>query len=152
MEKETLESICEIITPWIFLKKFITFIIPLNASNSIMSPVFNIFVASFIGSPAMNFIEGVLESMAEYYSVELSQKIHRGMELNAEKCLSNGSNPGLGFKVNKEDKTFYVDEEEAAIVREIFERYAHGESIAELHSPLQRRKWQNSEDLFYAVN
>lgn len=43
-------------------------------------------------------VEGVLESMAEYYSVELSQKIHRGMAINAEKCLSNGSNPGLGFK------------------------------------------------------
>ena len=43
-------------------------------------------------------VEGVLESMAEYYSVELSQKIHRGMQINAQKCLSNGSNPGLGYK------------------------------------------------------
>ena len=41
-------------------------------------------------------VEGVLESMAEYYSAELSQKIRRGMDINAEKCLSNGSNPGLG--------------------------------------------------------
>lgn len=47
-------------------------------------------------------IEGVLESMAEYYSVELSQKIRRGMTLNAEKCLSNGSNPGLGYYVDSE--------------------------------------------------
>ena len=72
-------------------------------------------------------VEGVLESMAEYYSVELYQKIHRGMAINAEKCLSNGSNPGLGFKVDAE-RRFYVDEEEAAIVREIYERYASGES------------------------
>jgi len=64
-------------------------------------------------------VEGVLESMAEYYSAELSQKIHRGMEINAQKCLSNGSNPGLGFKVDK-DRRFYVDEEEAKIVRKIF--------------------------------
>ena len=64
-------------------------------------------------------VEGVLESMAEYYSVELSQKIHRGMAINAEKCLSNGSNPGLGFKVDAE-RRFYVDKEEAAIVREIY--------------------------------
>ena len=28
-------------------------------------------------------VEGVLESMAEYFSAELSQKIHRGMEINA---------------------------------------------------------------------
>ena len=43
-----------------------------------------------------HMFEGVLESMAEYYSAELAQKIHRGMEINAQKCLSNGSNPGLG--------------------------------------------------------
>ena len=82
-------------------------------------------------------IEGVLESMAEYYSVELAQKINRGMSLNAEKCLSNGSNPGLGYKVNK-DRTFSVDEEEAAIVREIYERYASGETKAEIVKDLQR--------------
>ena len=88
-------------------------------------------------------VEGVLESMAEYYSAELSQKIHRGMEINAEKCLSNGSNPGLGFKVG-EDRHFYVDEEEAATVREIFERYASGETKAEIIRDLNRRKIKTS--------
>ena len=88
-------------------------------------------------------IEGVLESMAEYYSVELAQKINRGMSLNAEKCLSNGSNPGLGYKVNK-DRTFSVDEEEAAIVREIYERYASGETKADIVKDLQRRKVKTS--------
>ena len=66
------------------------------------------------------------------------------MSINAEKCLSNGSNPGLGFKVNKADRTFYVDEEEAAIVREIFERYASGETKAEIVKDLQRRKVKTS--------
>lgn len=89
-------------------------------------------------------IEGVLESMAEYYSVELAQKIHRGMAINAEKCLSNGSNPGLGFKVNKKDRTFYVDEKEAAIVREIYERYAAGETKTEIIRDMQRRKIKTS--------
>jgi len=89
-------------------------------------------------------IEGVLESMAEDYSVELAQKIYRGMSINAEKCLSNGSIPGLGFKVNKADRTFYVDEEEAAIVREIFERYASGETKAKIVKDLQRRKVKTS--------
>jgi len=89
-------------------------------------------------------IEGVLESMAEYYSVELAQKIHRGMAINAEKCLSNGSNPGLGFKVNKKDRTFYVDEQEAAIVREIYERYAAGETKTEIIRDMQRRKIKTS--------
>ena len=81
--------------------------------------------------PSGILVEGVLESMAEYYYAELSQKIHRGMAINAEKCLSNGSNPGLGFKVDSE-RRFYVDNDEAAIVREIYERYAVGETKAEI--------------------
>ena len=88
-------------------------------------------------------VEGVLESMAEYYSAELSQKIRRGIEINAEKCLSNGSNPGLGFKVAP-DRTFYVDPDEAAIVREIYERYASGETKTEIIHDMQRRKVKTS--------
>ena len=84
-------------------------------------------------------VEGVLESMAEYYSAELSQKIRRGMAINAEKCLSTGSNPGLGFKVDAE-RRFYIDEEEAVIVREIFERYASGETVADIIRDLNARK------------
>jgi len=88
-------------------------------------------------------VEGILESMAEYYSVELSQKIHRGMELNAQKCLSNGSNPGLGFKVDA-DRRFFVDENEALIVREIFERYAKGETVADIVRDLNARQIKTS--------
>ena len=84
-------------------------------------------------------VEGVLESMAEYYSAELSQKVQRGMQLNAEKCLSNGSNVGLGYHVN-ENKEFYVDEDEAEIVREVFERYAKGETKKDIIDDLNRRK------------
>lgn len=88
-------------------------------------------------------VEGVLESMAEYYSAELSQKIRRGMEINAQKCLANGSNPGLGYKVDSE-RRYYVDEEEAKIVREIFERYASGETVTDIVQDLNRRKLTTS--------
>ncbi len=76
-------------------------------------------------------IEGVLESMAEYYSAELSQKIKRGMSINAEKCLCTGGNVALGFKINP-DKTFAVDEETAPYVQRIFEMYANGKTVAEI--------------------
>ena len=76
-------------------------------------------------------MESVLEGMAEYYSVELGQKIHRGMKLNAEKCLSTGGNVALGFRTN-EEKQFAVDPEEAAIVKRIFEMYLAGSTMAEI--------------------
>ena len=40
--------------------------------------------------------ENFMIGLAEYYSVDLAQKITRGMQINAQKCLSTGSNPGLG--------------------------------------------------------
>jgi len=84
-------------------------------------------------------VEGVLESMAEYYSVELSQKIRRGQEINAQKCLSNGSNAGLGFKVD-EERRYQIDPAGAAIVQEIFERYAAGETVTAIINSLNERK------------
>ena len=83
-------------------------------------------------------VEGVLESMAEYFSVELSQKIRRGMEINAQKCLSNGSNPGLGYIVDKE-RRFHIDEDGAAIVREIFDLYEGGATFTEIVNTLIER-------------
>ena len=57
-------------------------------------------------------MEAVLEGMAEYYSVELAQKIKRGMELNAEKCLSIGSGVSLGYSID-ENKRYVINESEA---------------------------------------
>ena len=37
--------------------------------------------------------------MAEYYSAELSQKVKRGMQINATKCYYNGGSVPLGLKL-----------------------------------------------------
>lgn len=76
-------------------------------------------------------VESVFEGMAEYYSAELSQKVKRGMEKNASKCLCTGGNRTLGFIIDK-DKKFQIDPATASIVRLIFEMYASGKSIAEI--------------------
>lgn len=88
-------------------------------------------------------VEGVLESMAEYYSAELSQKIRRGMDINAEKCLSNGSNPGLGYTVD-EERHFHIDPETAPFVREIFEAYAGGKTVADIIKDMNARQIRTS--------
>ncbi len=54
-------------------------------------------------------IEGVLESMAEYYSAELSQKVKRGIALTASKCKFFGGFIHYGYKVD-EEKRFIIDE------------------------------------------
>lgn len=75
-------------------------------------------------------MEAVLEGMAEYYSVELAQKIKRGMDINAEKCLSTGGNVALGFKI--EDKRIVIDPITAPVVVKIFEMYVAGSTMADI--------------------
>ena len=88
-------------------------------------------------------VEGLLESMAEYYSAELSQKIRRGMDINAQKCLCTGGGIALGFKVD-ETKHFIIDEDTAPIVREVFEMYASGKTITEIITMMNARQLRTS--------
>ncbi|MBQ4648141.1 MAG: recombinase family protein [Clostridia bacterium] len=76
-------------------------------------------------------MEAVLEGMAEYYSAELGQKIKRGMDINAEKCLSTGGCIPLGFAVGP-DKRFIIEENGAAAVRLIFEMFVAGHPTSEI--------------------
>ena len=75
-------------------------------------------------------MESVLEGMAEYYSVELAQKIRRGMQINAEKCLAVGGMKILGYKI--QEKKYAIDQDEAPIVKKIFQMYIEGSKMAEI--------------------
>ncbi len=95
-------------------------------------------------------MEAVLEGMAEYYSVELSQKIKRGMDLNAEKCLCTGGGLALGFKII--DKHFFIDEDTAPVVKEIFEKYASGETVTQITDSLNARGLKTSKGAMFNKN
>ena len=96
-------------------------------------------------------IEGVLESMAEYYSVELGQKVSRGMSLAAEKCLATGGQRTLGYNVD-ESKHYIINEGEAAIVRRIFEMYLTGETMAKIIRYLNANGIKSSRGGDYGKN
>lgn len=81
-------------------------------------------------NPEGVILEAVLEGMAEFYSKELSQKITRGMYESAHKCHNLGGYIPLGYKIV--DKKLVIDEPGAAIVREAFDLYAGGATVAEL--------------------
>ena len=73
-------------------------------------------------TPEGIILEGLLESMNQYFSAELSQKTKRGMKENRLKGYSQGGRLVYGYKKN--DKKIVIDENEAAIVRYIYEKYA----------------------------
>lgn len=75
-------------------------------------------------------LESVLEGMAEFYSAELSQKIYRGMRESAYKNQYLGGTVPFGYKVV--DKHYVIDEETAPYVREAFQRFIAGDTIASI--------------------
>ena len=90
-------------------------------------------------SPEGVILESVLEGMAEYYSLQLSQNIKRGNRASAEKCQSTGGNRPLGYKTDPETKRFVIDEDTAPTVRKIFDMYAKGATCTEIINHLNEQ-------------
>ena len=84
-------------------------------------------------------LESMLEGYAEYYSAELSQKIHRGQHENALKCRNNGGRVPVGYKIDKDTGVLTVDPETAPLVKEIYSRYAKGARICQIVEDLKKR-------------
>lgn len=79
--------------------------------------------------------EGMLEAIAEWYSRNLAENTKRGQHDNALKCITTGHHP-LGYKTGP-DRHYAIDEEEAVIVRKIFNLYAEGLSLAAVSEALE---------------
>ena len=77
---------------------------------------------------------GMLEAIAEWYSVNLSENISRGMNDNARRCLYNGTKI-LGYHRGP-DGHYAITKDEAGAVRSIFEQYADGFSAASIADQL----------------
>lgn len=76
--------------------------------------------------PFGSLIERIIEWMDEFYSINLSAEVQRGMTEKATRGEPNGPPP---FGYYMKDKNWFPDEESGAanIVREVFRRYAAGE-------------------------
>ena len=84
--------------------------------------------------PAGVLTEGMLESIAEWYSRNLAENVSRGMRDNARRGLSNGYRI-LGYKRGP-DGHYIIDPDNASVVRRIFERYNQGYSAAAIAKEL----------------
>lgn len=92
---------------------------------------------SITDSPEGIILEGLLESMAEYYSANLSENIKRGQQASVAKGWFCASYPPYGYRV--QDHRLVPDERTAPIVREIYRRYAAGEGLSLIAEDLNRR-------------
>jgi site-specific DNA recombinase len=79
----------------------------------------------FEDSPTGKLLEGMMEVMAEFYSLNLAQEVMKGMKEKASHGKALGMT-AFGYRIG-EDGQLEVVPEEAAVVRWIFERYVQGE-------------------------
>jgi hypothetical protein len=79
------------------------------------------------------------------YSVELGVKVARGLTENALKIRYNGGIIPYGL-IMDEEQQYKTDPLTAPVVREIFERYAAGDSVADIRESLSARGIKTKTD------
>lgn len=81
-------------------------------------------------NPEGIILEGLLESLAEYYSANLSVNIRRGQRENVLGGKHCGGRTPFGYK--SVDGRLVPDERNAPIIQEVFSRYAQGQQKTEI--------------------
>ena len=88
-------------------------------------------VTEFIPDGSAGVItQGMIETVAEYFSAKLSEDVSRGMNKAAQHCQVTGSAP-LGYRPGP-DKRWQIDPVGAELVRRIFEWYDSGQPMEQL--------------------
>lgn len=100
-------------------------------------------------TPESVILESVLEGINEYYSLNLSREVRKGLLENALACKATGGPPPLGYSVDKETHRYVINEYEAEAIRMIFRMYLDGSSYTEIIAELNRRGYRTRRgDLF----
>lgn len=74
----------------------------------------------------------------DWYSKDISRKVKSSIWARKEKGMYMGSIAPYGYKKSKEDKhKLIISEQEARVVKRIYEEYSKGESISEIIKRLQ---------------
>ena len=100
-------------------------------------------------------LEGIIESVDEFYSENLAQDVVRGMREAASRGFFLASNAPFGYKrvkVNdggKERPTLEVDPATAPVVKEVFEKSLRGSGLKELCKELNDRGITNRGKRWY---
>ena len=97
-------------------------------------------------TPEGIILESLLEGMAEYYSAELSQKIRRGMNETRLKGNFSGGQLLYGYKL--ENRKIFIDEEQAQVVKYIYEQYALGTYVKDIIQHLTENHILNRDKPF----
>ena len=95
-------------------------------------------IEKFDNTPESIILEGLMETLNEYYSANLSREVMKGMRENALQCRYTGGYVPLGYRVD-DTGHFQINEEEAEVVRRIFSGTIQGMSYRELQQEFNEK-------------
>ena len=95
-------------------------------------------------------VECVLEIMAEMYSIDLSQKVKRGIRESILKGNTYGGSLPIGYK--QVNKKVYIDEDKSPIVKYLFQEYANGKSLRQITNELNNKHYTNNKNQPLKIN
>lgn len=101
-------------------------------------------------TPEGVILEATLEAMAEYYSLQLSTNVRRGLRESVKKGKLIGPLP-YGYKTDA-DKQIYADPGQAAIVQRIFREYAGGKALKEIIDDLTAEGHRSGTGKPFTIN
>jgi len=101
-----------------------------------------------MSKPESIMLEGMIESMAEFYSANLSRETKKGLYERARKGLVSGVVP-IGF-LNGKDGHYQIDEETKQIPIDIFNRIASGETLASVVRNLKERGLRGKKGAYFS--
>ena len=101
-------------------------------------------------TPEGIILEGMLESFAEYYSAELSQKVKRGLKESRIKGLFTGGPTPYGY--DKINQKLVINETEANIVKQMFNDYLSGMRIKDIVVKLSNAGIKNKYGTEWNIN
>lgn len=97
---------------------------------------------SISDTPEGRLMESMLEGISEYYSENLAEEVMKGLKVNARKAQFNGGTPPLGYDID-ENKLYVINENEAIIVKKIFDLYLNGHGYTSICGILNSTGYKN---------
>lgn len=95
--------------------------------------------------------EGMLEIVADWYSKQLSEKVTRGLRQRAELKKYPGGVMTYGYAADAEGY-YILDPERAPVVKELFERVSHGETIQSVMDDFNMRGIKTTKNKPFVKN
>jgi site-specific DNA recombinase len=103
-------------------------------------------------SPEGKLLLMVMAGINEFFSANLSNEVMKGMKESAYQGLHVGGTPPLGYDVDKDTRKYVINEEEAKIIKAIFEKYADGEGYNQILSYINGMGYRTKKGIPFGKN